>query len=251
MGKGIVRSVDNFGTTGELPSHPELLDWLASEFVEHDWSVRHLIRQIVLSRTYQLSSQPAPDALRADPENRLLGCADRRRLDAESIRDAILSVSGQLDLTAGGSTIRPGTKTEFGYEFNDTAFDGRRRSIYVPVFRNTLLDVFEVFDFADPNLPMGRRAVSTLPTQGLYFLNSPWIYQQSAIAADRLLQEELTDEDRIALAHQRFLGRQPTPGERSLAEELLRGARDEATRQKAWTLICQSLYASLDFRYLR
>ncbi len=106
MGKGIVRSVDNFGTTGELPSHPDLLDWLASEFVEHDWSVRHLIRQIVLSRTYQLSSQPDPDVLRADPENRLLGSADRRRLDAESIRDAILSISGQLDLTAGGSTIR-------------------------------------------------------------------------------------------------------------------------------------------------
>ena len=253
MGNGIVRSVDNFGTTGELPTHPELLDWLASEFVDHDWSVRHLIRQIVLSKTYQLANQSDPDALRVDPENRLLAYAPRRRLDAECIRDAILSVSGQLDLTPGGSTIRPGTKSEFGYEFNSEEFDGRRRSVYVPVFRNTLLDVFEVFDFADPNLPMGRRAVSTLPTQGLYFLNSPWIYQQSGFAAERLHQNnEITETERIDRAHLLFLGRLPTPAERSLAEELLSEAGSEpAARTKAWTLICQSLFASLDFRYLR
>lgn len=253
MGQGIVRSTDNFGTTGELPSHPQLLDWLASEFVEHNWSVRHLIRQIVLSRTYQLSSQSDASAARIDPENRLLAYARRRRLDAECLRDAILSVSGQLDLTPGGSTIRPDTKTEFGYEFNDAAFDGRRRSVYVPVFRNTLLDLFEVFDFADPNLPMGRRAVSTLPTQGLYFLNSPWVYQQAGFAAERLLQqEELTEAERIDAAHLRFLGRLPMPAERALAEELLRESGDDAAaRTKAWTLICQSLFASLDFRYLR
>ena len=253
MGDGIVRSVDNFGTTGELPSHPKLIDWLASEFVANDWSVRHLIRQIVLSKTYQLASQSDPDALRIDPENRLLAYAPRRRLDAECIRDAILAVSGQLDLTPGGSTIRPGTKSEFGYQFNSEDFDGRRRSVYVPVFRNTLLDLFEVFDFADPNLPMGRRAVSTLPTQGLYFLNSPWVYQQSGFAAERLLQRtELSDAERIDHAHQLFLGRQPTPTERSLAEELLSEAgSDPAARTKAWMLICQSLFASLDFRYLR
>jgi hypothetical protein len=93
--------------------------------------------------------------------------------------------------------------------------------------------------------------VSTLPTQGLYFLNSSWVYQQSGIAADRLLQEELTEDDRIARAHLRFLGRLPTPGEKTLAEELLRDVEDPQARRKAWTLICQSLYASLDFRYLR
>lgn len=252
MGHGIVRSTDNFGTTGELPSHPDLLDWLAAEFVEHDWSVRHLIRRIVLSRTYQLASHSDSVAVRLDPENRLLAYAHRRRLDAECIRDAILSVSGQLDLAPGGSTIRPGTKSEFGYEFNDATIDGRRRSVYVPVFRNTLLDLFEVFDFADPNLPLGHRAVSTLPTQGLYFLNSPWVYQQAGFAAERLLQQdELTETERIEVAHLRFLGRPPTPTERTLAEELLSEAGDDAARSKAWTLICQSLYASLDFRYLR
>ncbi len=253
MGNGIVRSVDNFGTTGELPSHPELLDWLASEFTDNDWSVRHLIRTIVLSKTYQLSSQRNDDAIQIDPENRLLAYAPRRRLDAECIRDAILAVSGQLDLTAGGMTIRPGTKSEFNYQFNDPQFEGRRRSVYVPVFRNTLLDLFEVFDFADPNLPMGRRSVSTLPTQGLYFLNSPWVYQQSEHAADFLLQDEsLSESQQIDQAHLRFLGRLPTPGERTLAENLLsETADDPAARRKAWTLICQSLFASLDFRYLR
>lgn len=250
----IVRSTDNFGTAGELPSHPELLDWLATEFSSNHWSMRHLIRTIVLSRTWQLSSEPGPEAMRLDPDNRLLSYMPRRRLEAEAIRDAILSVSGQLDLTMGGTTIRPGSKSEFNYQFNDAQLDGRRRSVYVPVFRNRLLDLFEVFDFADPNLPKGRRTSSTLPTQGLYLMNSPWVMERSEHAARRLLEiEGLTDTARVERAYHIMLGRAPTPAELGLAESFL-GAQsdaDAATQTAVWSEFCHVLMASIDFRHLK
>ena len=251
-GVGLVRTTDNFGITGESPSHPQLLDWLATELQSNGWSIRHLVRTIVLSRTWQLSSEPSQDALRLDPNNRLFSHAHRRRLEAESIRDAILSVSGQLDLTAGGSTIRPGSTTEFDYRFNDVSLDGRRRGVYVPVFRNTLLDLFEVFDFADPNLTRGRRTTSTLPTQGLYLMNSPWVMEQSQHAAERLLAtENLSDNERLERAHLQFFGRLPTPTERGLAEQYLAAATNEADRIRVWPELCHVMFASIDFRYLR
>jgi hypothetical protein len=248
---GLVRSVDNFGRMGELPSHPELLDHLATSFVEEGWSVKKLIRQIVLSRTYQLSSETSPEARKLDPENRLLSHAPRKRLDAESIRDSILAISGQLDLTTGGPTIKPGSKSEFGYTFNDPSLDGRRRSLYVPVFRNTLLDLFEVFDFADPNLVVGRRSSSTLPTQALYLMNSPWVTGQSRHAASRVLELASSQQARIEYAHRLFLGRHPRPAERQLAESFLSEAKSDEERLAAWSQICQALYSSLDFRYVR
>lgn len=253
-GVGLVRTTDNLGTTGELPSHPELLDWLATELTTNDWSLRHLIRTIVLSRTWQLSVEPDADALRIDPDNRLLSHMPRRRLEAEAIRDAILSVSGQLDLTMGGTTIRPGSNTEFNYRFNDVNLDGRRRSVYVPVFRNTLLDLFEVFDFADPNLPKGHRTSSTLPTQGLYLMNSPWVMQQAEHTARRLLEVEgLSDAERVEHAYLIMFGRHPTPTERGLAQDFLSAESgvDERSTVAAWSEFCHVLIASIDFRHLK
>src|SRR5262249_5898659 len=145
FGAGLVRTVDNFGNTGEAPSHPELLDHLALQFIKDGWSVKKLIRQVMLSRVYQMSSAAdSAEGRKLDPENRLLWRANRRRLDAESIRDAMLTVSGTLDRTAGGPSIRPGTMAERDYRFEDT-----RRSVYTPVFRNRLLELFEAFDFAN------------------------------------------------------------------------------------------------------
>ena len=181
----------------------------------------------------------------------MLSRAPRKRLDAESIRDAILAVSGQLDLAMGGPTIKPGIKSEFGYTFNDPTLDGRRRSLYVPVFRNTLLDLFEVFDFADPNLVVGRRSSSTLPTQALYLMNSPWVAEQSRHAASRVLQWESSQKKRIEYAHRLFLGRHPRPAEMQLAESFSGGAKSDEERLAAWSQICQALYSSLDFRYVR
>jgi hypothetical protein len=180
-----------------------------------------------------------------DPDNRLLSHANRRRLDAEAIRDAVLAFSGQLDLTVGGDTIRPGTASEIGYEFTDV-----RRSVYVPVFRNRLCDILEVFDFPDPNGVAGSRVVSTLPTQALFLMNSPFIRQQAGHAAARLLADErLDDADRIELAFRRALGRPPHERERELALELV-GSGGASQRLPLWTSFCQSLMSCVDFRYL-
>src|SRR5262249_38127315 len=140
LGAGLVRTTDNFGTTGERPSHPELLDHLATRFVESRWSIKSLVRAIVLSSTYRVGriANPSHEAAAAHPETRLLARANRRRLEAECIRDTILAVSGRLVLDRGGPTYRPGLATDYGYRHTDT-----RRSVYAPVFRNSLPQLFE------------------------------------------------------------------------------------------------------------
>ncbi len=250
FGAGLVRTVDNFGATGEAPSHPELLDHLALRFVEQDWSVKKLIREIMLSRAWQMSSEPASPqvierARKVDPENRLLWKANRRRLDAESIRDTILTVSGKLDRTAGGPSIRQGTAVERAYRFDDS-----RRSVYTPVFRNRLLELFEVFDFADPNVCNGRRNVSTVPTQALYLMNSPFVQEQARYAADRLLAlPGLDDSRRLNRAYREALGRLPTERERRLALEFLGGVAADQ-RRAAWGQLMQVVFGCVDFRYV-
>ena len=241
-GKGLVSTVDNFGVTGDNPSHPELLDFLAAKFVEDGLSVKKLIRRLMLSRTYQLSSQPNAQAA-VDPDNRLLSRMNRRRLDAESIRDALLMVGGNLDLTIGGPNIAKGTKSEYGYEFNST-----RRSVYLPVFRNELPQIFAAFDFADPNTQIGSRTSSTTAPQALLLMNHPLVMNQSAAAAERLLsREELTSLQRIHRVYEQVLGRLPNEREADLAARFV-GDSSSADR---WGLFYQTLFQSLDFRYLQ
>ncbi len=216
MGAGLVRTVDNFGFTGELPSHPELLDYLALRFVEQGWSVKKLIREIVLSHAFQMSSdQPGDYAAvqKIDPENRLFWHMNRRRLDAEVIRDTILLVSGDLDLSAGGSLLGKDT-LERNYQFED-----KRRSVYTPVFRNRLLELMEAFDFADPNISLGKRTASTVSTQALYMMNSPFVMEQASRAAQKLLADPAVKDDggRVELAYRQALGRLPTAREKQLA----------------------------------
>jgi hypothetical protein len=237
--------VDVFGTTGEPPSHPELLDYLALEFAEHGWSVKDLIRSIVLSRTYQLAGMTPPEARAIDPENRLLSHANRRRLDAEALRDAILAVSGQLDPTSGGPSIRKGTASETGYVFDDT-----RRSVYTPIYRNRLLELFEVFDFADPNLVGGRRNVSTVATQALFLLNSPFVMEQARRAAQAALALTVDDEARLTRAYRTALGRLPTERERDVVTRFLSGKATSEQRQAGWERVYQALFASIEFRYV-
>jgi len=254
FGDGLVRTVDNFGSTGEQPSHPDLLDWLAVRFVEDGWSVKQTIRRMMLSRVYQLGSRPSSAATRLDPENRLLSRANIRRLDAESIRDAILSLSGRLDRRVGGSTIRAKTKSEIGY-----VFDGTRRSVYVPVFRNSMNELFTVFDVADPNLVSGRRTISTLPTQALYLMNSPFIMDQSRQAARRLLSiPALDDSSRIDWLYRQAMGRLPREGERQMALRYIRGFQSASAAATArekqllgWSTLIQALMGSIDFRFVR
>jgi len=254
FGTGLVRSPDNFGTTGDAPTHPELLDHLAVRFMDEGWSVKKLVREMVLSRAYQqasvgLAGPQLAAGLAADPENKLLWHANRRKLDAESIRDTVLQVSGQLDLTHGGPLLKPGTSADYGYKHTDT-----RRSVYSPVLRNSLPELFEAFDFADPSLVVGKRSDSTVAPQALFMMNHPWVMEQSQSAAGKLLAEQLTDDrTRVARAYRLVLGRAPTDGEVTLALKFLPAestASEAAKRTEAWGRFYQALFASVDFRYL-
>ncbi|MFQ5730962.1 MAG: DUF1553 domain-containing protein [Planctomycetaceae bacterium] len=250
LGAGLVRTVDNFGLMGERPSHPELLDWLAATFQADGWSVKRMIRRIVLSETYRQSARFERRAAGIDPENRLLWRQNRRRLEAEPIRDAVLAVSGQLELTVGGKVIADTLKSEFGYKHSS-----RRRSVYVPALRNAVHPLLAVFDVADPNLVTGRRNNSTLATQALYLMNSPFVMEQSRRAASRLLKEKLPGEtERLNRAYLRTLGRPPTQRERKLALSYLRSFKPAKpggnARRQAWATLFQTLFASVDFRYV-
>jgi len=295
VGAGLVRTVDNFGTTGELPSHPELLDYLAVRFMEEGWSVKKLVREMMLSRVYQLGANPdsepavserewnrsvgasgyrgnesdtdtpthrhadvqlPPANLKSqisnhdvDPENRLLWRMNRRRLDAECIRDTILFVSGQLNLESGGATIKPGTTADYGYQ--DTA---TRRSVYVPVLRNALPEIFEVFDFANPSVVSGARNVSTGAPQALFLMNHPFVLEQARRAAQRIFSAPGLDlEARIRLAYRTVLGRLPSESELAQAARLLDISPESdagSRRQQAWAQFYQALFASPDFRYV-
>src|SRR5258706_10514366 len=245
-GAGIVRTTDNFGATGEQPSNPELLDYLADRFIQDGWSVKTLVRQVVLSQTYQRSGATDERSLRIDPENRLMWRMNRRRLDAECIRDAMLSVSGQLKPDAGGPTFKPGLASDFSYKQIDT-----RRSVYLPVFRNALPEIFEVFDFADPSVGTGRRNVSTVAPQALLMLNHPWVSEQARAAATRLLAEKGWPDDpaRLARAYQLTLGRPPTPAEQQSSLAFLQQSATDMP-QEAWSQVFHALFASMDFRYV-
>jgi len=246
FGTGLVRTTDNFGTTGELPSHPNLLDYLASRLVEENWSVKSLLREMVLSRTYRLSSHSREDGMAADPENRLLWRMNRRRLDAESLLDAMLSVSGRLDLQVGGSMIRAGTANDYDYEHA-----GDRRAVYWPVFRNSLPAIFDAFDFANPSMVTGRRDVSSTAPQALFLMNNPWVMEQAEHAAVRLLAlEELDDPQRIQQAMLLTLGRPASAEELRVTLEFIEsGDKGPQARKLTWSQIVQALFSSLDFRY--
>jgi Protein of unknown function (DUF1553)/Protein of unknown function (DUF1549)/Planctomycete cytochrome C len=242
FGAGLVRTVDNFGTTGEQPSHPELLDDLAIRFMEDGWSIKAMVRRIVLSRTYRLAAADDPGLRQADPENRLLGRMNRRRLDAECLRDTILQVSGRLRFEMGGPSFPSELKEDYAYK--DT---GTRRSVYVPVFRNALPEIFQVFDFADPSMVVGRRDKSIVAPQALFLMNHPFVLEQAKQAARRLLAEPgLDDPERISRAFVLALGRPPTEAERQIAREFLA----TATAEDAWAGVFQALFASADFRYV-
>ena len=274
FGVGLVRTVDNFGTTGETPSHPELLDHLAMRLMSHGWSVKSLAREIVLSRTYGLgsselrvpgsegtaakpstrNSELATRNSAADPENRLLWRQNRRRLTAEPIRDAMLLTSDSLDRTMFGRTLRNPKQDGPNANIGEMTyvFDDSRRSVYTPILRNRLLELFEAFDFADPNLSIGRRNVTTVPTQALYLMNSPFVMDESRDAARELLaQPDLTDEQRVVTAYRSTLGREPTRRERDLALRIVTpSAENKVPSPIAWERLFQALFASVDFRYI-
>ena len=215
FGKGIVSTVDNFGLGGALPTHPQLLDWLAREFIDNGWSVKHLHRQILLSNTYQLASTADSSNLTVDPTNRWYWRFDRRRLDAESIRDGILQTSGVLN------TDRPGAHPfppESGWQFSQhgpfkAIYDSPHRSVYLMTQRIQRHPFLALFDGADPSRVTSQRKNTAVALQALYLRNSPFIHQQSEKLAQRLLNTYSAPRQRIIRAIQSAWSREPTPSE--------------------------------------
>ena len=242
FGEGIVSSLDNFGHMGTPPSNLKLLDHLAIKFINNSWSIKTLIRDIMQSRTYQLSSTTNNESEKIDPENTFLWKQNQRRLEAEAIRDSILFVSGSLDKDKGGAAIKSGTKTEYGYSFNS-----KKRSIYYPVFRNTLPEIMQVFDFADPNMVTGKRTTSSVPTQALYMLNNPFVIEESKKSAERLIKEKLVNKSlEIEMAYRRVLSRNPTDKEKQILYNFLELENESI---EAWASIFHSLFSSFEFRH--
>ena len=261
FGEGLVRSPDNFGRLGDRPTHPELLDWLAVQFVKNGWSMKKLHKLILLSATYQMNSTHDERAALADPENRLLWRFNRQRLEAEAVRDSMLVVAGTLDHTAGGSLLSSGN---FEYVTNDqsntkTRYDSHRRSIYLPVIRNNVFDFFQAFDFVEPHVSNGKRASTVIASQALYLMNNPFVTEQAKAFAASLSKPEGNDADRVKAAYLRALARPATDEDVSRAVSFVQRfdaalstkETDAATRRaKAWAAWCQVLFASSEFVYV-
>ena len=256
FGRGIVRTVDNFGETGERPTNPALLNPLAARFITQGWSVKKLVREIVLSRTYQMSSAHSAANAKIDPDNSLFWKMNQRRLDAESMRDGMLATSGQLNLSPyQGSVLTQVGGVNLGRslanltKLQNTEFD--HRSVYLPVARQAVPEILKAFDFAEPSIMVGRREITIVPTQALFLLNSKFVTAQAGAMAGRVLRAG-NERARIDLAFQLAFARAATPAEQVrtaafLAEYTTEGKSAEL---QAWTTLCQALLASAEFRYL-
>ncbi|MBX3448075.1 MAG: PSD1 domain-containing protein [Planctomycetaceae bacterium] len=260
FGRGLVASTDNFGTLGDHPTHPELLDWLAHRLLEDNWSIKALHRRLVLSSTYRQSTEVSPATLAADLDNRLWSRFNVRRLSAEEVRDSVLATGGLLDRTAGGPVL---TVPNRGYLFDHTSkdltrYDSPRRAIYLPVIRNNVYDFFQLLDYPDPAVANGDRSSTTIAPQALMMLNSDLVMDAAAGLAKRLADEgERDDAAKLDRAYQLAYGRSPTPSEAQQQLAFLEAARrtvsETAGSEQAvdpWSILCQVLLASNEFIYV-
>jgi hypothetical protein len=262
FGRGIVASVDNFGVLGERPTHPELLDHLASRFVAEGWSVKSLIRSLLLTRTYQMDSRVNPDYAEVDPQNKWWHRMPIRRLQGEAIRDAMLTVSGRLDPTVFGSPV-PVYVTPFmqgrGRPGSGPLDGNGRRSVYVSVNRNFLSPMMLAFDTPIPFTAIGRRTVSNVPAQALILMNDPFVIQQAQVWAKRELAEgDVTPADRISRLYERAFARPPRDDELTDGLEFLEqqaasyGAGDTwQTNEQAWSDLCHVLFNVKEFVFVK
>ena len=259
FGQGIVGTTDNFGILGDKPSNPALLDWLARKFMEDGWSIKDMHRLIMKSATYQQGSaarysmaDSKNDPRMIDPENRLFWRANIQRLEAEEVRDALLSVSGWLSPQVGGKTI-PLRNKEFVFNHTSkdhTSYESPRRAMYLPVIRNHLYDMLEQFDFPDPTMPTGSRNSTVIAPQALIMMNSPVAMESSERLAKKL--EAVANEDeRIKQFYILLYGREATSGEVTNTLAFLHQVAAVEKPARAWALVLQSLMAANEFMYLR
>ena len=277
FGQGLVRSPDNFGVMGSTPTQPELLDWLASELMDGGWRFKRLHKMILMSRTYGMDSthpQQAKYAAR-DFDNENWWRANRRRLDAEALRDSMLATSGQIDLRVGGPSFIPPVSPEVleGLSMKEAAWapsppvEQRRRSLYMFTKRSLLLPLMTAFDFADTTQPCSQRNVSTVAPQALVLLNNEFVHEQSTALAQRILTEVTSDDvARIDRAWQLVMCRMPDQAERDIALAHLAKQRErfaasqvavtaisdaqQAVEQRAWASLCHVLLNSNEFVYI-
>jgi hypothetical protein len=234
FGEGIVRTPGNFGKLGERPTHPELLDYLARQLIRSGWSIKAMHRAIMLSATYQQAGVAAPEMLKADPENRLFGRFNRRRLEAEEIRDALLAVAGRLDRSMGGKAsqdfIRP------------------RRTLYLMTIRSNRSTFRELFDAADSTAIIDRRSESTVAPQALFLLNHPFTMEQAGALSERVRKGGHTDSRcMIEMVYSLLFGRPPTVGEMEIGQTVL---SDEGRSEQSLREYCQVLLCANEFVYI-
>ncbi len=268
FGEGLVRSCDNFGLLGEKPTHPELLDYLAKHFVDNGWSIKTMHRRLMLSAAYQRngagSGDPRPTTesnAAVDPENRLLSHFPRRRLEAEEIRDSLLAVSDALDCRMGGTQLGIENRKYVTSTANvdPVVYTGNRRSVYLPVVRSALYDVFQAFDFADPSVAIGKRDSTTVAPQALFMMNSQIASAQSRTLSELISQATADEKARILLLYERAYSRPPTDAEISRGLAFLNryasastaaGNSAEAARLQAWQVFCRAVLAANEFVYV-
>jgi hypothetical protein len=260
FGEGIVRSPDDFGLQGQPPTHPELLDWLAGEFVK-TWSVKRMHRIMVLSAAYRQASRAMPEqaelSVTADPQNKLLHRQNVRRLEAEAIRDAMLAVSGRLDRRLEGPSVLPhlNENQEGRGKPASGPLDGDgRRSIYLAVRRNFLNPMFTAFDYPTPFTTIGRRTVSNVPAQALVMLNNPFVIQQAELWAKKTLASSRTAEERVAAMYEAAFGRTPAKEELVAALGFVAEQSKEYGKPdhpKAWVDLAHALFNAKEFLFVK
>lgn len=267
-GQGIVATPDNFGLMGMKPTHPELLDYLAVSFMENNWSIKNLIRQIMLSRTYQMGSTYDAANYAADPDNKLHWRMDQRRLDAEAIRDAMLAVSGTLDpYPVAGSPVARVSEDRRGLAqlLGELAANpGQTRSIYQPIIRDQIPEFLTVFDFPDASLVNGSRDTTNVPSQSLFLMNNPQALKLADAFAQRIGKFQGEPLERLTHAYMLAFSRSPTENELAAIRAFwmrfpetvqTRASKYSAEGKKeaqglALSAFCQSLFASAEFRLL-
>jgi len=259
FGEGIVRTPSNFGMAGERPTHPELLDYLANQFVARGWSVKAMHRLIMLSSTYQMSSEASPEQRQQDPDDGLWSRFRMRRLTAEEIRDSLLWVNGSLDLSMGGTLLKGLGNTQLCNGFSDDRAglnpdESKRRMVYLPLRRSNLPSMLNLFDFGDATASNEARTETDTAPQALYMMNNKFVSEQTKSLASKLLAEEPEEVRRIERAWLLVVGRPASPEEVVDARRYIAGfpakSDDSGARLLAWSSFCRALVASNDFIFV-
>jgi hypothetical protein len=239
FGEGIVRTPNNYGKLGTPPSHPELLDYLAIEFMKSGWSIKAMHRMMMLSATYQQSTIPDEETLKADPDNVLFGRMNRRRLESEELRDTLLAVAGQLDAAMGGPSIRD--------------LNTLRRTLYVMTVRSDKATYQALFDAADPVSIVEKRINSTVAPQALFLMNHPFAMAQAEALARRAVHCAEDDAGRIRWLYALLYNREPSPQELQIGLRAVEDSRSGEGKQslvERWEPYCQVLLCANEFIYL-